>query len=541
MFTKNIVLETLQQYRGANYLDKNDDRAYKWISMLPSDPDEMERDILYTCMLSEAMERNLEKPGHNYLCIQDRPAGDSESAEALAGVIVINDEDMAISKLHNIVLRRFLQISEWVSNMQVALIENCDYQRLLDYCEPILNNFIAICDASYSLLAYTKNIPCRDPINVKLLEKGYHSEETMQKFKDKKRFEVYEQETGVLLSAPGVISRFEIIGKWCRYDGALLIHVVMECSQTHASLASVDLFEILMKHVNTCFVRQQRAQLSQTHTSLLNGILYDDIENPFILGERAKTAGIPVSGNFDAYVIAFEDNSIVLIGRFVQELMAYLPKSKVIAHNYKVSVLNIYSSQNVKTQSTKSLARVALLLEKYSATCGVSEPFTALPEFKDAHTQAECAQAMGPQLSAPRNFKMLSDNVYPIIAPRNNGCVYHYDDVYIYHMLQSAQSGPFAVFNHTAHMRALQKLIKYDEENETSLVQILYAHLISERRATASGKLLNMHRNNVRYHITRIEEILDMDLDDYWTRMKLMLTFHLLDIRYRQSFPDNSK
>ena len=104
---------------------------------------------------------------------------------ALAGIIVIN-ENKDISWLFNIIQKRFLEISDWVDRMRAALIDNCDYQRLADLCEPVFNNFISIFDSAYTLLAYTKNITCHDPVNIAMMEKGYHTEETLQKFRDRK-------------------------------------------------------------------------------------------------------------------------------------------------------------------------------------------------------------------------------------------------------------------------------------------------------------------------------------------------------------------
>lgn len=526
-FTKNIVLETLNRYRGSQHL--NGDRSYRWVAMLPESPEEMEPDILYVCLLSEAMKRNSEIPGQNYLCIRDRYTDDDDEANIMQGFIVIN-ENKDVAWLYNVIQKRFLQISDWVSKMQNALIDNCDYQRLVDLCEPILNNFVSVFDSSYTLLAYTKNIECHDPINIALVQKGYHTDEILQKFRDRRRFQVYEQEQGVVVSAPGVIAQYEIITKWCRYGGELLLQVVVECSQTPLSLAAVDLFEIFMEYIQICFLRQQRANPSQIYNSLLGEMLYGDLDNPFIIGERAKTADVPFSGWFDAYRIVFEDNSTILVGRFVQELMTYLPKSKIVAHKYEVIVLNIYNSSNIKKLSAANLSKLVPLLEKHRAMCGVSELFSSLPELKNAYVQATRAQTIGSQLRRLGNFWDFDREVFEATAIERDGNIFYYNDVYIYLALHFAQSGTFDAFGNTLYNNALRKLMEYDKENNTRLVQVLYAHLASERRATASGRLLHMHRNNVLYHISRIEEITGIDLDDYWARLKLTLAFHFFEL-----------
>lgn len=528
--TKNIILETLNQYRGSHYLDASG-RTYRWVAMLPDEADEMEKDILYVCMLSEALKRSPEAPGHNYLCIRDRFTDDEDDAEKekMRGFIII-DENKDVAWLLNIIQKRFLEISEWVEKMQNALIGDCDYQGLVDLCEPILDNFVSVFDSSYTLLAHTKNIECHDPINIALLEKGYHTDEILQKFRDRKRFEVYEQEQGIVVSAPGVIAQVEIITKWCRYGGELLLQVVVECSKVPMSLALVDLFGIFMEYVQICFLRQQRSNPSQIYSSLLSEMLYDDLANPFIIGERAKAADVPFSGYFNAYRIVFEDNSTILIGRFVQELMTYLQKSKIVAHKYEVVILNIFNSSNVQKQSNANLYKLTSLLEKYRALCGVSEVFTSLPELKNAYIQATRAQTIGLQLRTLGNFWNFDREVYEATAIERSGNVFYYTDVYIYLALHFAQSGTFDALSNTFYNNALKRLMEYDKENNTRLVQVLYAHLASERRATASGKLLHMHRNNVLYHISRIEEITGIDLNDYWARLKLILAFHFFEL-----------
>ncbi len=530
MFTRNIVLEALQQYRGSHYLDAAAKPIFRWLSLLPENPEEMERNILYVCLLSEAIKRSTETPGYYYACIHDRFTDDAEDARSLTGIIVIN-ENKDIAWLYNIIQKRFLEISDWVDKMRAALIDNCDYQRLADLCEPVLNNFISIFDSAYTLLAYTKNIICHDPVNIAMMEKGYHTDETLQKFRDRKRFEVYEQAQGVVVSPPGVIARFEIVTKWCRYGGELRLQVVMECSRTPMSLAAIDLFGIFMNNIEICFLRLQRANPSQIYSSLLTEMLNGDLDNPFIIAERAKAADVPFSGHFNAYRIVFEDNSTILVGRFVQELMAYLPKAKIIAHKYEVVVLNIYDQQKIQKQSFSNLSKLTSLLEKYGAMCGVSEAFSSLAELKNAYTQATRAQTLGVQLRTLGNYWNFDRDVFEATAVERNGNIFYYDNVYLYLSLHFAQSGSFDAFYNTFYNKTLRKLLEYDKENHTRLVQVLYAYLVSERRPTAAGKLLDMHRNSVLYHVSRIEEITGIDLNDYWARLKLSLAFHFFELK----------
>ena len=531
MFTKNFVLETVNRFHGSHRLDLKAKNTYKWVMLLPESAAEMEPDLLYVCLLSEALKRKKDISGFEYLCIRDRFTDNDDDADTIDGIIII-DEYKEVTWLLNLVQQRFRQIGEWVFNMRDALVNNCDYQQLIDISEPILKNFVAILDSSYRLLAFSKNTLCREPINIALLEKGYHSDEVLNKFRDAKRFEIYEQEQGVVVSpVKGPISNYEILNGFCRYGGEWLLHVVMECSATPLSPGTVDLFEIFLDNLDICFARQQHTHPAQIYSSLIMEMLYGGLDDPFIIGERAKTADVPFYGHYNAYRIVFNDNSTVLIGRFVQELMTYLPKSRIVANNFEVSVLNIYNSPDVNKLSSINLDKLAPLFEKYGVLCGVSEIFTTLPEFKNACVQATRAQALGIQLRRLGNYWQLNSEIYKTIAVKGNGVVFHYNDIYVYLMLHLAHAGAFDVFKNTQYINTLNKLHEYDTENNTHLVQILYAHLVSERRATSTGRLLHMHRNNVLYHISRIEEITGINLDDYWVRIKLMLAFHFFELQ----------
>lgn len=50
----------------------------------------------------------------------------------------------------------------------------------------------------------------------------------------------------------------------------------------------------------------------------------------------------------------------------------------------------------------------------------------------------------------------------------------------------------------------------------------------NERKLTETAQALNMHRNNVHYHITQLEKKYGFQLDDPEARFKLLLSFRLI-------------
>jgi sugar diacid utilization regulator len=178
-----------------------------------------------------------------------------------------------------------------------------------------------------------------------------------------------------------------------------------------------------------------------------------------------------------------------------------------------------------------NLTKITPLLNKYKAMCGVSEEFSSLAELKHSYIQAMRAETLGVQLRALGNCWNFNRDVYEATAFERGGNIFYYDNVFLYLALHFAQSGSFDAFHNTFYNRTLKKLLEYDKENHTRLVEVLYAYLVTERRPTAAGKLLGMHRNSVLYHVSHIEEITEIDLNGYWARLKLSLAFHFFEIK----------
>ncbi len=528
-FTINIVLALLMPYRGKPYIPVSDQRKYRWVSLLPETAGEMKPDFLYVCLLTQAMERNQLVPGYHYVCIRNCYVDDETDAEHLSSYIVM-DENRDVAWLFNLLHMRILELNQWEQRIQQALLQDCDYQRLLDESEDILKNALFVLDAAYRLLASSKQYLSPDPMNVSLLEKGYHTQETIQRFQVYGRFKEYHDQTGLLFGKAGEIARFETVSKWCRYGGVPLIHVVLVCSHNPLSAEMVELFEILMYYINICFLREQKQfQLpTQSYTRFMRDMLYHELTDVHQIAECAVRTNVPFSGNFNAYRIIFQDNAIVLVGRFVQELSSYLRESKIVANDYEISVLNTYPNSHIQELSALNINQIVPLLEQYGGICGISEPFHTLAEFKYACTQATRGLNFGNKLyqigvSCGSAIKSTENTVEP-------GRAFRFEDIYVYYMIHLGGSGPFDVFKNTPYIQALKKLIAYDSERNSNLVEVLHCYLQVERRATVAGNLLHMHRNNVIYHVSRIEELLEVDLEDYWVRLGLMLAFHYLEL-----------
>ena len=73
----------------------------------------------------------------------------------------------------------------------------------------------------------------------------------------------------------------------------------------------------------------------------------------------------------------------------------------------------------------------------------------------------------------------------------------------------------------------LADLIRYDKENNTNWIETLGVYLKTGGSIQQSANLLPIHPNTMRYRINRIEEILDVDLQDFEVRSNLVIAYKI--------------
>ena len=135
---------------------------------------------------------------------------------------------------------------------------------------------------------------------------------------------------------------------------------------------------------------------------------------------------------------------------------------------------------------------------------GVSLPFSSVETMPIALSQAMLAIKIGKKISGTVN--KCADYAYAYLLNR-----------------LAEDNGLAAGLLHPA----LTSLKKYDEKHRTSLYGTLYEYLRLDRNVVATAKHLFIHRNSMIYRLQRLENLLNLNLDDINVRMYLMLSYHI--------------
>lgn len=75
----------------------------------------------------------------------------------------------------------------------------------------------------------------------------------------------------------------------------------------------------------------------------------------------------------------------------------------------------------------------------------------------------------------------------------------------------------------------LEILKNYDRENKARLLETLKVYLESERNSTLTAQILKIHRSTLPYRLNHIFRLTGLNLDDYHTRLYLMMGFYAME------------
>ena len=125
-------------------------------------------------------------------------SAEDDSPDERAVLSVLEGESILV--VFNALLDAIYRFADWERLMDDVRFRGGGLQELLDISSTFLQNNVVIVDPALKLLAYTKDVPCDDPITVELITHGYHTEENINKFKLHKRFKPWAEEDGFIIN-----------------------------------------------------------------------------------------------------------------------------------------------------------------------------------------------------------------------------------------------------------------------------------------------------------------------------------------------------
>ena len=504
----NIILEELESSKPLCYIRN---RSVRFSGISPIVNENIAKDKLIICNLSDALSSEGKSDNYFIVLIDCRLPKESY---ALMNMILI-DEMISIPELFIRVQSIFDKYFNWCIKMDQCLIRNRGIQDILNLSEPVIGNFITISDSAFSLVAYTTGLTTNDELTKRLVENGYHDQEAINSF-SKNGLPLFWRDMNDIYERPETVTSCPIMAKVIHYNNFYYSHVVMLCEKHPISPALRDKFQILIDRLMVCFERQwvENNQMPHVYDSLLIDLLNGKELDRDSIMIRAKNSGLPTSGYFRLAKISTSDHNGIMLQRLCQELSEKIPQARVtLSRDMLVVLVSMKSTREAYTSFRKKLQDI---LNSYDSNCGISDPFFSISDIRSAGQQADIA------LKARFGKELLINR----FENRKTGRVQSFGECYpAYIMVGTKES--HHISRQTWAYRALQKLYEYDRKHDTNNLELLYVYLSNERKASETSQIVHMHRNNVIYRIGKISEIIEVDLNSSFVRLRLLMAYEV--------------
>jgi len=517
----NIILDSISHYRYEAHIGLPTELSFRRISLLPREINKVRPGCLYICQMSEAM-RALDQVSEFYcLCLRDRIRDELETEEKLRGMVIIN-ENLELVTLFSELQETFILINDWYKDMQDAVIRKKSMQDIISLSEPVIGNFISVSDSALSLLAYTKNIPTDDPVSVFLIENGYHSEETVKRFKQFGRFDVWTNSDGLIIDTSNAISKYTVISKVFTFNDIYYTHVVMTTTHRKMTPGLLDLFSHMIYVLSYYVIPnwEEEKNYSHVYNTLVADLMEGNLTDKEAVNERARIVGFKPVDEYVVMMLAVGDGGDYCFpGRVARDISHMFSNIRTVYYNYRLMLLlhhadieRIMEEQNVEK-------RLNAYFQENNVLCGVSDIFNDLLELPAAHHQAVLALD---EISSCNQTGKISWGDSPEWSN-----IARFQTYFASCLLDKSEQNE-RFWTSSRYGKMLIALYNSDLEKNTNNSEVLYTYLMNERRATETASSLHMHRNNVVYRINRIEETLGVSLEDKTTRLNLTMSFLML-------------
>ncbi|MBQ9001030.1 MAG: helix-turn-helix domain-containing protein [Eggerthellaceae bacterium] len=457
------------------------------------------------------------------LAVYVDPGSDEPAPGAVLSVLGGEEASIVFDALLDVAHR----FSEWERSMDMLRLSGSTLQELLDISAPFLLNHVVVLDPALKLIAYTKAVPCDDPITVELIEHGYHTEGNISKFKLHRRFKSWAEDEGLVINDTRTICKYTTIVKSFKSRTSFSLIAVMMCNVSDDIDYLADVFGMFAERVSYYAQRDYPDDKPA-------GIVADTFLKDLICGsldeaaveERSRFAGIPETGVFCVFYLEAGDEAMPSPRLLSDVSLAVAPAKTLLVDDAVVvlcfncvhdSCATCASCSGCSRIHTSSSKRLQGLLEKYGLTCGRSSHFTQLAQAKTAYMQAREAHALSKRESLRKRGQAM--NAW--------SCIFPFDDYTAEYLVGQMPEHAGELLSLTRAGALLEAIERQDAQSHMNNYEFLHAYLVYERRTATVAEQMHMHRNNVGYRIRRIEELFGIDVADARLRQDLLLAYRL--------------
>ena len=522
----HAIIDLLAPYDPVESDDFPQDSGYVWVELLTKETGFVSKDTIYVTSYSAA--KDILIPD-GFLCVcLDEPAKFAADKKKHNSCLLIQSTE----RPHEIVslIREYILGAQLWDKSTMEHVLKKELINLVTLGGEFIGNTILVYNDNFRLLAFYGVDPNDNQYYSNLIQSNLSRNDVENNFAEADL---------ALTNWPDIItdgrkrrdlSSVKLIARTIFVENVARGQIYMVCRKENQTKGRMELFEHLFEKVLLFFEREAPSvQPSRNIETFLLDLVEDRIKDPITVDIRAEYCGIQAEQLYCLFVIRFKYfyKDIEAI-QLLKLLSSRLPGARLLSYDNSIIVINYYPEKTSRSQSDLWIDAIKDILKEYKTEMGVSTPEDSIRNLSLSYRRAVLAIKYGRQVHKKLSEQQIYGEQLDIFRYGEYD-IYAYETYYIYHIIDLMTSENKTILESSVCMRALAKLYIFDQENKLDNLKLLYCYLVNERSATKTAAIMHMHRNNVLYRINKIEQLLEIDLNEYQYRFKFLLSYRMLD------------
>ena len=435
-----------------------------------------------------------------FLCVNDIDV-DSKAVGELGLKIILLEGKFPLPYVMNNIMEMYDELKTWDKNMHIGSLEGMSPQEMIDLSEGIIEYPLIIFDSSFNVVAHTKHIPTDYELFNETVKSGYTHSDIIKKVQKEKVFSLLnESNEPVVRKAAGSDNKINIYLK-IKGGGVLFAYSCIFCGTNEPEQGYIDIMKYFFENL-TLYFKQNYKNLrygNLMYENFITGLISNkDISVEKVEEQLKYTEGISMYGPFVLGQIQFPNIETVPIPFIARELDGLVANAKPFIYQNQLYLLRkIKAIKEDAFLSKAEVVKLTKVLENFEYCCGISAPFEKITDIWVANLQCQKAIKFGRQVK------------------KENYGFFRYEDYSWYHILENT--------NNEMPLKIIQsyeyKFLKnYDVEHKTEHLNLIITYLKNSNNTAQTSRELFLHRNTVLYSIKKIEELLNVSFDNFYTR-----------------------
>ena len=495
---------------------KSDLRAFNGIRLLPAEgsgqkPLELPSSFLYVTDCTDLSYLSRFDSGVHMISFSDDPP---KKPDLSACIFVKTDQCLAFC--FNELQACFDEFAGWEQALHEAVMRQTSFQELLEISNTIIPSAMLIYDPALKLLAWSRSHEqLDDPIFQNAVRDGFLNADAVRYFEQTHAFENMNSR-GTSAGESDSFHKHADYLRSVRINDQLAVYAILLHTSGLSRSYEQQLFDILCDTFRE-FLKKQYSTFIKDR-SVTDYFLMDLLDNPDTSAEKIRDRLYYHDLNYDGcYVVSLIHSDVrqkTSEHFFLETLRNSMINARIFSYEENIVVLYEISPSVLKTYRDTMLSVMSRIMREFPNNIfqiACSRPFSEMVLFSSAYLQAKNAL----YLAARSEDSHSSGN--------ENICFY--EDYWVQDLFyQNIEKNKSFFYCEPC----ISDLYFRNTEKGWQQLAILREYLYSGRNYTNAAEKLGMHRNNVIYHIQKLEEQYAIDLSDTQTYLRMLLSLETL-------------